>query len=429
MSDDERNLEGRVVDGFQILERFAGGGFSEVHMAKHLRTNRFCAVKIINLASMNQTAFNGMMREISVFMQVSHPNVVSCFRLSLVDKLLLFFMEYVPNGTLVQFLQKRKKYDEGEVRRIFVQLFAVLRYLHMFHFLVHRDLKLENVLLDANSNVKLIDFGLSGTFYNTIMKTLVGSPGYTPPEVVAGNEYGEKCDVWSLGVCLYALVASRLPFTLQSKDLKKLLGECENLKKPENMTPACWDLVRRMLTARPADRPTLDQLKRHPWITGLPPLDPKLTPMPIVFYRVKGYEDIIKFKRKTARTWSEEVITAAARLCDCDRDEVLRELEAGLITERTTTYYILVSPPAEKTVAESVSLDRLPPLLKAEGKDRRRILLADRKMKMGPSEQTRVRSGAAACPPRSRKQNVKPPNKAKYGMGTPTPLTKGKAKR
>ena len=68
-------------------------------------------------------------------------------------------------------------------------------------------------------------------------------------------------------------------------------------------------------------------------------------------------------------------------------------------------------------------------LLKAEGKDRRRILLADRKMKMGPSEQTRVRSGAAACPPRSRKQNVKPPNKAKYGMGTPTPLTKGKAKR
>ena len=417
MAEDERNLEGKVVDGFQILERFAGGGFSEVHMAKHLRTNRHCAVKIINLASMNQTAFNGMMREISVFMQVSHPNIVSCFRLSLVNKLLLFFMEYIPNGTLLQFIQRRRKYDESEVRRIFVQLFAVLRYIHTHHFLVHRDLKLENVLLDVHNNVKLIDFGLSGTFYNTILKTFVGSPGYTPPEVVAGNEYGEKCDVWSLGVCLYALVAARLPFTLQSKDLKKLLAECETLTKPENMSPACWDLVRRMLAVRPGDRPTLDQLNQHPWITGLPPIDSKITPVPIIFYRVKGFEDIVKFKRKARLVLNEEVASNAAKLCDVDKDELVRELEAGLITERTTTYYLLTSPIAEKPTS-SASLDRLPPLLKADGKDRRRIAFAERRAKLLHGEQVRVRSGAAGGPPRNKKPLGKPPGKTKsLGVG------------
>ncbi|KAK8888590.1 hypothetical protein M9Y10_033321 [Tritrichomonas musculus] len=292
------NIEGKIIDNFKIMELFSTGGFSKVHFARHIPTNCYCAAKIVDLSTQNTSSFNGIMKEISVYMQVSHPRIVTLYRFSLVSKILIFFLQYAPNGTLLNYVNRYKGLKEMEARRLFIQLFDTVRYLHLKHFLVHRDLKLENILLDKDNNILLTDFGLCDTYYNTTLKSTVGTPGYMPPEVVAGKEYDEKCDVWSLGVCLFLMVSARLPFT-PSNDFRVLVSQAETLQFPEIFSSALSDLLRKMLTPSMSNRPSIEKLSSHPFLTGLPPIKMNFMPKPIIFYRITNITDILKYKRAT----------------------------------------------------------------------------------------------------------------------------------
>ncbi|OHT12033.1 CAMK family protein kinase [Tritrichomonas foetus] len=342
------NIEGKKIDDFEILEKFAGGAFSVVHFARHIPTNSYCAAKIIDLGAQSNKCFRNIMREISVFMQVSHPHISSLYRLSLVNKILIFFMEYEENGTLLQYVNRTGGLKEAEANRIFIQLYDALRHVHFYHFLVHRDLKLENILLDKENNVKLIDFGLSGTFYCNILKSFVGTPGYTPPEIVAGNEYGESCDVWSLGVCLYMMITDYLPFTVQAHDYKAIIEESEKIRFPGIFSPALQDLLKQMLQPRPDRRISFMNIQNHPWMKGISIVSGNITPTPIVFYQVNGYNDILKFKRKCLNNPNLEVVQKTAEIAKTDPQNVISQLKTGIINEITTIYFILLKPLMEK---------------------------------------------------------------------------------
>ena len=103
------------------------------------------------------------------------------------------------------------------------------------------------------------------------MRTFVGTPGYSAPEVIAGGDYDNKCDVWSLGVCLYAMLTATLPFTAQNTNYRLLVDEATQLKYPMTFSPALQDLLKKMFTIRPQNRMSLQQLQNHPWLRGLPP--------------------------------------------------------------------------------------------------------------------------------------------------------------
>ncbi|KAL3099390.1 hypothetical protein niasHT_022133 [Heterodera trifolii] len=149
----------------------------------------------------------------------------------------------------------------------FWQIISAVDYLHNLN-IVHRDLKAENLLLDANFQIKLADFGFSNFFsYDGTLDTFCGSPPYAAPEVFEGKRYaGPEIDVWSLGVILYVMVCGVLPFEGLNLQLLRDRVLSGRIRIPYFMSSDCENLVRRMLTVDSRRRPTIEQIKHHRWM-------------------------------------------------------------------------------------------------------------------------------------------------------------------
>jgi serine/threonine protein kinase len=337
---------GQIIDDFLIMEQIGSGAFSKVHLAEHLPTHCFAAVKIVDLAKLGPADVKSMIREISVFQLVSHRNICSLYRISTVAQSILFFMEFAPGGTLLQVVNEKKGLSEPEAQFFFIQLFAAVRHLHLYYFVAHRDLKLENVMIGKNRIVKLADFGLAGTAYNALMHTFVGTPGFQAPEVIAGNEYTEKCDVWSLGVCLWAIVTGRMPFSTENSSIRPFLEEVMKIQYPKTFSPLLQDLLKRMLVIKPDERPNLMQLQDHMWLKGLEQLSPNIAPQPVYFQSARSLSAVSKLKRKKV-TPNEN----AMKKCEdigIDIEQLKMDLANGETTQATTTYFVLCNPVTER---------------------------------------------------------------------------------
>jgi len=159
------------------------------------------------------------------------------------------------------------------VQKIFTQLVGAVTYVHA-QSCVHRDLKLENILLDKNENVKLCDFGFTREYEGkaSYLQTFCGTVCYSAPEMLKGEKYaGEKVDVWSLGVILYALLCGELPFDDDDDNItrtKILTGEP---KWPEHLTPDSKALLTLLLSKRPLLRPALTDVLTHPFLADHAP--------------------------------------------------------------------------------------------------------------------------------------------------------------
>jgi serine/threonine protein kinase len=366
---------GHVIDEFLILEQIGSGAFSRVHIAQHIPTGNFAAAKIIELSALNSDELKGMIREVSVFHLVSHPNICGLYRASIVDNSLILFMEFAPGGTLFELVRGKKGLGETEAQPYFVQLFAAVRHLHLFHFVAHRDLKLENVMLGKNRAVKLADFGLVGGTVDSLLRTVLGTPGFQAPEVIAGVEYNEKCDVWSLAVCLWTMVAGRLPFSTSPTNYRLFVDDIQKLQYPAFFSPLLKDLLQKMLIVKVDERPGLMALQGHLWLKGLPQLSPNIAPEPIFFKRVRSLAALTKLKRR--KTVGDPVVIKQCVALGIDEAQLTADLAAGETTTATTTYFVLCNPISERpqpkqprpeaevtlTSGPPASADSLPPKL------------------------------------------------------------------
>uniref|UniRef100_A0A7N8XAT2 MAP/microtubule affinity-regulating kinase 3 n=1 Tax=Mastacembelus armatus TaxID=205130 RepID=A0A7N8XAT2_9TELE len=257
------------VGNYRLLKTIGKGNFAKVKLARHILTGREVAIKIIDKTQLNPTSLQKLFREVRIMKILNHPNIVKLFEVIETEKTLYLVMEYASGGEVFDYLVAHGRMKEKEARAKFRQIVSAVQYCHQKH-IVHRDLKAENLLLDADMNIKIADFGFSNEFtVGGKLDTFCGSPPYAAPELFQGKKYdGPEVDVWSLGVILYTLVSGSLPFDGQNlKELRErvLRGK---YRIPFYMSTDCENLLKRFLVLNPGKRGTLEQIMKDRWINA-----------------------------------------------------------------------------------------------------------------------------------------------------------------
>ncbi|XP_077597642.1 serine/threonine-protein kinase MARK2-like isoform X8 [Stigmatopora nigra] len=261
------------IGNYRLLKTIGKGNFAKVKLARHVLTGKEVAVKIIDKTQLNSSSLQKLFREVRIMKMLNHPNIVKLFEVIETEKTLYLVMEYASGGEVFDYLVAHGRMKEKEARAKFRQIVSAVQYCHQ-KCIVHRDLKAENLLLDADMNIKIADFGFSNEFtLGNKLDTFCGSPPYAAPELFQGKKYdGPEVDVWSLGVILYTLVSGSLPFDGQNlKELRErvLRGK---YRIPFYMSTDCENLLKKFLILNPSKRGSLEglssqqQIMRDRWL-------------------------------------------------------------------------------------------------------------------------------------------------------------------
>uniref|UniRef100_A0A8C8DU44 MAP/microtubule affinity-regulating kinase 3 n=1 Tax=Oryzias sinensis TaxID=183150 RepID=A0A8C8DU44_9TELE len=332
------------IGNYRLLKTIGKGNFAKVKLARHILTGKEVAIKIIDKTQLNPTSLQKLFREVRIMKTLNHPNIVQLFEVIETEKTLYLVMEYASGGEVFDYLVAHGRMKEKEARAKFRQIVSAVYYCHQKN-IVHRDLKAENLLLDADSNIKIADFGFSNEFTEgSKLDTFCGSPPYAAPELFQGKKYdGPEVDIWSLGVILYTLVSGSLPFDGQNlKELRErvLRGK---YRVPFYMSTDCEGILRRFLVLNPAKRCSLEQIMKDKWINV-------------------GYEsDELKPHTEPAEDFTDTSRIDVMVGMGFGRDEIRDSLVSHKYNEITATYLLLgrkteVSPKALRKVGFKVDL-------------------------------------------------------------------------
>ncbi|XP_037827996.1 uncharacterized protein LOC119615976 isoform X6 [Lucilia sericata] len=261
------NHRKKLRQRFDIIKKLGQGTYGKVQLGINKETGQEVAIKTIKKCKIEaESDLVRIRREVQIMSSVQHPNIIHIYEVFENREKMVLVMEFAAGGELYDYLSERKVLSEEEARRIFRQVATAVYYCHK-HKICHRDLKLENILLDEHGNAKIADFGLSNVFTEQcLLATFCGSPLYASPEIVEGTPYhGPEVDCWSLGVLLYTLVYGSMPF--DGSNFKRLVkqisqGDYYEPKKPSRAS----SLIREMLTVCPRKRATIEQICSHWWV-------------------------------------------------------------------------------------------------------------------------------------------------------------------
>ncbi|KAE8163175.1 serine/threonine protein kinase [Aspergillus tamarii] len=253
----------RSVGNYTLGRLIGKGSFGKVYLASHKLTN---GSKVVLKSSSREDT--NLPREIHHHRQFLHPHIARLYEVLVTEKLVWLVLEYCPGDELYNYLLNHGPLPVDKVKRIFTQLVGAVAYVHS-KSCVHRDLKLENILLDKHENVKLCDFGFTREYEGkaSYLQTFCGTICYSAPEMLKGEKYaGEKIDVWSLGIILYALLAGELPFDEDDDQVTKTRILTEDPAYNDRFPDDAKTLINLLLSKRPLIRPSLDEILAHPFL-------------------------------------------------------------------------------------------------------------------------------------------------------------------
>ena len=283
--------------GYTLMSKIGNGAFGQVYKARNdKRGFTVCAAKVMDMTKMTDKVRDKFLpRELAALMEVRHPYAVRVYDIFKMNKKVYIFMEYAGNGDLSAAVKnsRNKRVEESQAKVWFCQSCQAVAYMHNDLKMAHRDIKLDNILLDNNQNVKLTDFGFARQELDSspvmgeqtspcgtdLSVTYCGTVPYYSPQLVTKCPYQPfLADVWALGVVLYAMLCGRFPFHYQSS--RKMYHEQTDYPRyirgrfygndgvAYPVTDLSQQLVEWIFTPEEKDRPTMNDVLGHSWLTG-----------------------------------------------------------------------------------------------------------------------------------------------------------------
>ncbi|KAH3663719.1 hypothetical protein OGAPHI_005120 [Ogataea philodendri] len=327
----------KSIGDWDFAKTIGAGSMGKVKLARHRVTNEICAVKVVPRAAkiwqrqhVNDPPSNDpselakrrkefdkevardkrTIKEGALGRILYHPYICRLYEMFSMTNHYYMLFEYVSGGQMLDYIVSHGSIKERQARKFCRGIASSLDYCHSNN-IVHRDLKIENIMISKNGDIKIIDFGLSNMFDNKhLLKTYCGSLYFAAPELLSAHPYiGPEVDVWSFGVVLYVLVCGKVPFDDQSVSALHEKIKRGNVEYPDSISKECVSLMSRMLVVDPTRRASLKEVMNHPWMVKgfesapsnyLPhripielPLDPEVINT-IVDYELGTEENVIR---------------------------------------------------------------------------------------------------------------------------------------
>lgn len=261
-------------DLFELGRKLGSGAFSVVREARHKRTGRRFAVKVMDRGTMSAEDEAALLSEVSTQRHMRHPNIVRLVAFFDTDPTHYYLVtELMTGGELFDRVVAKSSYTEREAREVVLVVLDAVAYCHR-HGIVHRDLKPENLLYadeGEHASLKLADFGFAVELRGKKLEEVCGTPGYLAPEIISGRPYGAEVDLWAIGVITYILLSGQMPFA--DPDEKRLFRQIRRAQYTfsgpqwRGISAEAKDFIRRLLVVRPEHRMTAEQALHHPWMT------------------------------------------------------------------------------------------------------------------------------------------------------------------
>ncbi|CAG9326766.1 unnamed protein product [Blepharisma stoltei] len=261
------------IEEYAIGKQIGQGAYASVKFATHTPTSRKVALKIYEkIKLLDLSRKKNVLKEIEILEMLDHPNIVKFYEIVETSRQLHIVMEYVAGCSLHGYLKRKpnRRLEENEAKKITTQIVSAIEYCHSKN-VSHRDLKLENLLLDDKGEIKIIDFGFS-TVQDKKSRIFCGTPSYMAPEIVTRKEYsGPPVDIWAIGVLLYVFLTGTFPFKgSNDHELYRKIRQ-SSYSLPQYLSRTSSSLIARILKSDPNSRPTAQEILSDPWLQDIEP--------------------------------------------------------------------------------------------------------------------------------------------------------------
>lgn len=291
----QQQFHRKAIGDWEFTKTIGAGSMGKVKLARHRITQEICAIKVVTRAAkvwqrqhVNDPPTSDphelaqrkkeyekeiardkrTIREAALGKILYHPFICRLYEMYAMSNHYYMLFEYVSGGQMLDYIVAHGSLKESQARKFCRGIGSALEYCHSNN-IVHRDLKIENIMINNAGEIKIIDFGLSNLYSNDhLLKTYCGSLYFAAPELLSAHPYrGPEVDIWSFGVVLFVLVCGRVPF-----DDKSVSNLHEKIKKghidyPDHLSYECVDLLRKMLVVDVSKRANIYEVISHRWMT------------------------------------------------------------------------------------------------------------------------------------------------------------------